>query len=326
VELESVCSIPVQEFLVTRLAFTLDGRYVLIGHRHLALYEILSGRAVRTFPFDAFVASLGFSTDGRYLAAVNEDDHLPRTRGLARVFDLATGAVVWETEPPRPVEAGCFLESPDGLVFLCNTPSAAGSSRLSGCRLPSGEPAPGLDLPGWSIREMAARGGALTLFGREQVAQICEIEGAALALYPFKIGTYSYPQGAPGLLRRIASGAGLSSLSPRGQMLALEVIDAHAREHHLSLVALDSNAEARLALAPDTLPAFAFSHDGAQFACLNQDSDSAGGLLRIWDTRTLEPLGRTAFPCHYHKIALHWPTRRLAALGAGRCDILLIHD
>ena len=24
--------------------------------------------------------------------------------------------------------------------------------------------------------------------------------------------------------------------------------------------------------------------------------------------------------------ALHWPTRRLAALGAGRCDILLVHD
>jgi WD40 repeat protein len=326
VEIESVCSIPVQDFLVTRLAFTLDGHYVLIGHRHLTLYEILSGRALRTFPFDAFVGSLGFSPDRRYLAAVNEDDHLPRTRGLARVFDLATAAVVWETEPPRPVEAGCFLESPDGLVFLCNTPSAGGSSRLSGCRLPSGDPVPVLDLPGWSIREMAARGGALTLFGREQVAQICEIEGAALALYPFKVGTYSYPQGAPGPLRRIASGAGPSSLSPRGQMLALEAIDAHAREHHLSLVALDSNAEARLALAPDTLPAFAFSHDGAQFACLNQDTDSAGGLLRIWDTRTLEPLGRTPFPCHYHKIALHWPTRRLAALGAGRCDILLIHD
>ena len=325
-QLESVCSIPVQDFLVTRLAFTPDGRYVLMGHRDLTLYEILSGRALRTFPFDAFVGSLAFSPDGRYLAAVNEDDHLPRTRGLARVFDLSTAARLWETEPPRPVEAGCFLESPDGLVFLCNTPSADGSSRLTGCRLPSGDPAPALDLPGWSIREMAAHGGAVTLFGREQVAQICEIEGAALASYPFKVGTYSYPQGAPGPLRRMASGAGLSSLSPRGQMLALEAIDGQAREHHLSLVALDSGAEARLALAPDTLPAFAFSHDGAQFACLNQDSDSSGCLLRIWDTSTLEPLGRALFPSHYHKLALHWPTRRLAALGAGRCDILVIHD
>jgi hypothetical protein len=240
VQLESVCSIPVQDFLVTRVAFTLDGRYVF------------------------------------YLAAANEDDHLPRTRGLARVWDLSTGAVLRETAPPRPVEAGCFLDSSDGLVFLCNTPSAAGSSRLSGCRLPSGDPAPALDLPGWSIREMAAHGGAVALFGREQVAEICEIEGTALALYPFPAGTYSYPQGASGPLRSIASSGGFSSLSPRGQMLALEAIDARAREHHLSLVALDTKAEARLALAPDKLAAFAFSHDGAQFACLNQDSDSTG--------------------------------------------------
>jgi WD40 repeat protein len=77
VRLESVCSIPIEEYLITRLAFTPDGRYVIVGHRDLTLYEILSGRAVRTFPFEAFAGCLAVSPDGRYLACVNEDDHQP---------------------------------------------------------------------------------------------------------------------------------------------------------------------------------------------------------------------------------------------------------
>ena len=326
VRLESVCSFPIEEYLVTRLAFTPDGRRVVIGHRDLTLYEILSGKAVRRFPFEAFAASIAFSPDGRYLACVNEDDRQPRTRGLARVFDIETGDVMWETQPAHPVEAGCFVEYPHGLAFLCKEASGDRFNRVSGCRLPWCDAAPGIDLPEWNIREMAACGATVVLFGRDRVARTCEIEGAALEFYPFKVGAYSYPEGAPARLRRIAVGAGLSRLSPCGQMLALEVIDFHAREHHLSLLGLETGAEARLALAPDALPAFAFSSDGEQFACLNEDPETAGGLLRIWDTRTLSPLGRTPFPSHYHKIALHWPTRRLGAIGGGRCDIGLIHN
>jgi WD40 repeat protein len=326
VRLESVCSIPIEEYLITRLAFTPDGRYVVVGHRDPTLYEILSGRAVRTFPFEAFAACLAVSPDGRYLACVNEDDHQPRTRGLARVFDIETGDVVWETQPLRPIETGCFLEHPDGLVFLRREEAADGSNRLSGCRLPGCDAAPGFDLPEWNIREMAACGNAVALFGRERIAKTCEIEGTALEFHPFKVGTYSYPEGAPGRVRRIPAGAGPSRLSPGGRMLALDMIDFHAREHYVSLIGLETGAEARLALVPDALPAFAFSHDGEQFACLNEDPETAGGLLRVWDTQTLNPLGRTSFPSHYHKIALHWPKRRLAAVGGGRCDVALIHN
>lgn len=323
--LESVCSIPIEEFLITRLAFTPDGHRVVIGHRDLTLYEVLSGKAVRRFPFDAFAASVSFSPDGRYLACVNEDDRQPGTRGLARVFDSETGEVVWETGLPHPVETGCFLENPDGLVFLCKEISAGGLNRLAGCRLPWADAAPALELPEWNIREVAACGSAITVFGRERVATTCEIEGAALDFYPFKVGTYSYPDGVPAQVRRIAVGAGLSRLSPCGQILAIEVIDFHAREHHLSLFHAGNGAEARLALAPDVLPALAFSGDGAQFVCLNEDPETSEGLLRLWDTGTMKALGRTPFPSHYHQLALHWPTRRLAALGGGRCDIGLIH-
>lgn len=326
VRLESVCSIPIEEYLVTRLEFTPDGRHVVVGHRDLTLYDILSGRAVRTFPFEAFASRVAISPDGRYLACVNEDDHRPKTHGLARVFEIETGEVAWETRPPRPVETGCFLEQADGLVFLCREEAADGSTRLSGCRLPGCDAAPGLDLPDWNIREMVACGSAVALFGRERAARTCEIEGTEFEFHPFKVGTYSYPEGVPGWVRRIPAGAGPSRLSPGGRMLALDMIDFHAHEHYLSLVGLETGAEARLALAPDAVPAFAFSHDGGQFACLNEDPETAGGLLRVWDTQTLNPLERTSFPSHYHKIALHWPKRRLAAIGGGRCDVALIHN
>jgi WD40 repeat protein len=320
-----VCSVPIEEYLVTRLAFTPDGRHVVVGHRDLSLIEILSGRVVRRFAFEAFAAAAAFSPDGQYLACVNEDDHQPKTHGLVRIFDIESGETIWETKPPQPVETGCFLDQADGLVFLWKHASADGSNRLIGSRLPSGDTAPGIDLPGWDLREVAAGRGSVTLFGRERAAKTCKIEGASLEFHPFQAGACSYPQGVFGRVRRVGIGAGMSRLSPRGQMVAIEVVDFHARAHHLSLIGLENGAEARLPLVPDALPAFAFSEDGGQFACLAEDPETADGLLRIWDTATLAPLGRTPFPNHYHQLALHWPTRRLAAIGDGRCDVRLIH-
>ncbi len=318
--LDSVCSIPIDEFLATRLAFTPDGQHIVIGHRSLTQYGILSGRAVRTYPFEAFTAGIEFSPDGRYLACVNDDDRQPNTSGLARIFDTETGELVWQAETPRPVEAGCWVENGNGLAFLYRE-----GTRLAGCLVPSREPVPPIDLPDWNVREVAANGDSLTLFGQDSTPTICQIEGASLDFYPFKVGTFAYPSGAGGPVRKVAVGAGRSKLSPGGQLLAIEVIDFGARTHHLSLIVVETGAEGRLALAADSVPAFAFSGDGEQFLCLNEDAENGGGLLRLWETRTMKLLGRTPFPSHYHALALHWPTRRLAAIGGGRCDIGLIH-
>ncbi len=318
--LESVCSIPTEEFLATRLAFTPDGQHIVIGHRGLTQYGILSGRPVRTYPFDAFVAAIEFSPDGRFIACVNDDDRQPKTRGLAGIFDTESGQLLWQLETARPIETGCFLED----TFLYKEFLPGGGTRLTACRLGGGD-APAIDLPDWNVREIAASGGAVTLFGQDSAPTVCDIEGASLDFYPFKVGTVLYPDGAQGPVRRVALGAGRSKLAPGGQSLALELIDFRSRTHCVSLIRVETGAEGQLALAADSVPAFAFSGDGEQFLCLTEDAESGGALLRLWETRTMKLIGRTSFPSHYHTVALHWPARRLAAIGGGRCDIGLIH-
>lgn len=283
-------------------------------------YGILSGRAVRTYPFDAFAAAIEFSPDGRFIACVNDDDRQPKTRGLAGIFDTESGELLRQLETERPIETGCFIED----TFLYKEPLPGGGNRLTGCRLDGGV-APAIDLPDWNVREIAATGATVTLFGQDPAPTVCTIEGASLDFYPFKVGTVLYPDGAQGRVRKLALGAGRSKLAPGGQLLALELIDFHSRTHRVSLISVETGAEGRLALAADSVPAFAFSHDGEQFLCLTEDAESGGVLLRLWETRTMNLLGRTSFPSHYHSVALHWPTRRLAAIGGGRCDIGLIH-
>jgi hypothetical protein len=325
VRLDSVCSIPIDDFLATRLDFTPDGQHIVIGHRSLTQYGILSGRAVRTYPFEAFAAEIEFSPDGRYIACVNDDDRQPGTRGLAKVFDTESGELLWKAEPPRPIQTGCFLEDRHGLRFLYREVLDGGATRLTGCRLPWCDAAPALELPGWNLREVAANDAFVTLFGQDSAPTTCRIEGASLEFYPFKVRKLACPDDADNQARKVAIGAGRSKLASGGQWLALEVIDFRARAHHLSLIDVVNGAEGRLSLAPDSIPVFAFSRGGEHFLCLNEDPESGGALLRLWETRTMKLLGRTPFPPHYHALALHWPTRRLAAIGGGRCDIGLIH-
>lgn len=317
--LDSVCSIPLDEFLATRLAFTPDGQHLVIGHRSLTQYEILSGKTVRTFPFEAFAGAIDFSPDGRYLGCVNGDDRQPKSGGLAAIFDMETGSQLWRQETACPIETGCFIQDRDGLAFLYRE-----TVHLAGLRIPSFEPLPPIELPDWNLREVTANGDSLTLFGQDSEPTVCQIEGAALNFYAFKVGMLDYPTNARTRVRKVAVGAGQSKLSPGGRLLAIEWIDFAAGAHLLSLIAVETGAEGRLMLPVDSVPAFAFSGDGEQFLCLIDDEESGGGLLRLWETRTMKLLGRTPFPSHYHTLALHWPTRRLAAIGGGRCDIGLI--
>jgi hypothetical protein len=326
--LESVCSIPINDLLLTRVAFTPDARHIAIGHRNLTLFEVLSGKAVRTFRFDAFAGAIEFSADGRYLGCANLRDNHPKTRGLARVFEVETGRIVFEAAPAHPVEAACFVEDGDGLIFVYKdmlppaNGSRSGSSVLAGVRLPRGERVFRRELPSWDVREIAFGGRAIVVFGQDTRDHAFRVEGARLQARPFKLACCSYPDGAVSEPAHLGIGGGLAKLSPRGNMLAREVIDFEARERRLSLLDLDRRNRIAQPLPHDALPALAFSRDGSHLVCLFEGEH--GGVLRLWNCDGPALEAETQFDPQFHHLALDWDTRRIAAIGGGRCDIALI--
>jgi WD40 repeat protein len=333
VQLESVCSIPVEEFLLTRVAFRPDGHHIVVGHRDLTLYEVLSGKAVRSFPFEGFLGCARFSSDGRYLAAANENDNHPHTTGLAKVFEVDSGETLVEIRTRFPIRAACFLESPQGTIFLYRDtePDHGGASpfhrnRVRGCRLGSSQPVFGLEFPAWEIRDMAA-GSAFALFGLDSVGKVHDIEGASLTIRQYKVGAYSYPAGARLRILGLGIGAGISAFSPEGRLLALELVDFRANRRQLSLLNVDTGVGTNLLLLPsDVMPALAFCEDGSRLLSLCDDPSTPSAALRLWDTASLRQIGDAHIGMQYHAIALNWPTRRIAALGGGKCDIAVIRD
>jgi hypothetical protein len=328
VRLESVCSIPVSDLLLTRVAFTPDAQYVAIGHRNQTLFEVLSGMPVRTFRFDAFAGHIAFSADGRYLGCVNLRDNHPNTRGLARVFEVETGRIVFEALTAHPVEAACFAEDSGGSLFVYNdrlapaNGSKFGSSVLAGVRLPRGEPVFRRELPGWDVRDIAFNGSSIVIFGQDTRGHAIRVEGATLQVRPFKVACFSYPDGAISEPTHLGIGGGLARLSPRGNLLAREVIDFEARKRYLSLVDLESGRKTTQPLPHDSLPTLAFSREGAHLISL-ADGDH-GSVLRLWDCAGPALQAETHFDSRFHHLALDWDTRRIAAIGLGRCDIALI--
>jgi hypothetical protein len=331
VQLDSVCSFPVEELLLTHLLFRPDGHHIAIGHHSLTLYEVLSGKPVRTFSFGRFVAWCGFSADGRYLAAVNVGDHRPQTDGLARVYEVDSGQLVFEARPRFPVQAACFRGQREDTVFLFrDTLPAPGDGlpgrreRIRGVRLPSLEPDCDLELPGWRVRQVAV-GAGLALLGQDEASTCYEVEGASLSYRRYKVAACSYPVGNSRRVRNLGFGVGQTCLSADGRWLALEGPDFPAGQRQLILVNIEAGTAAvLLALPAEVIPAFCFSLDGGHLLSLSEDPEGGGNRLQLWDTSTGRQVAHTTLGLQYQAVALNWPTRRIAALGGGKCDIGLI--
>lgn len=330
-QLDSVCSFPVEEILLTHVLFRPDGHHIAIGHRSLILYEVLSGKPVRTFNFGRFVAWCGFSADGRYLAAVNVGDHRPQTDGLARVYEVDSGQLVFEARPRFPVQAACFRGQGDDTVFLYRDALAAPGDglpgrreRIRGVRLPSLKIDCELELPGWRVRHMAA-GKQLALFGQDEASTCYEVEGASLSYRRYKVGCCSYPAGNSRRVRNLGLGVGQACPSADGRRLALERPDFRAGRRQLSLVDVEAGKAAVLmSLAADVIPAFSFSLDGERLLSLSEDLEGGCNRLQLWDTSTGRQVAHSTLGLQYQAVALNWPTRRIAALGGGKCDISLM--
>lgn len=330
-QLDAVCSFPVEELLLTHLLFRPEGHQIAIGHHSLTLYEVLSGRPVRTFSFGRFVAWCGFSADGRYLAAVNVGDHRPQTDGLARVYEVDSGQLVFEARPRFPVQAACFRGEGDETVFLYRHAWPAPGDglpgrreRIRGVRLPSLEIACELELPGWRVRQLGA-GARLALFGQDEASTRYEVEGASLSYRRYKVGLCSYPAGNSRRVRNLGFGVGQACLSADGRWLALERPDFRAGQRQLSLADIEAGeATVLLSLPAEVIPAFSFSRDGERLLSLSEDLEGGCNRLQMWDTSTGRQVGNTTLGLQYQAVALNWPTRRIAALGGGKCDIGLI--
>jgi WD40 repeat protein/serine/threonine protein kinase len=79
---------------VWTVAFSADGRLAATGgkDRTAQLWDVATGRRLHRLPHDHWVRALAFSPDGRTLLTGSGD----RTSGLARLWDVATGAPVGE--------------------------------------------------------------------------------------------------------------------------------------------------------------------------------------------------------------------------------------
>lgn len=326
--LESVCSIPVNDLLLTRIAFTPDARYIAVGHRSLTLFEVLSGKAVRTLRFDAFTGSISFTGDGRYACCANVRDNHPNTRGLARVFEVETGSIVFEAATAGAVEAACFIEDAAGPIFVYKDTLAPTNgfqlrpSVLVGVRVPGGEPVFRRELPVWDVRDIAPAENSIVIFGQDMRGHAFHVEGATLQVRPFQLASCSYPDGALSEPTQLGIGSGLAKLSPRGNTLVRDEIDFEAQERYLSLLDLETRRKVVHPLRHDALPALAFSRDGSHMISLSEDEH--GGILRLWNCTGPELEGEAPFDPQFHHLALDWGTRRVAAVGGGRCDIALI--
>jgi hypothetical protein len=126
-------------------------------------------------------------------------------------------------------------------------------------------------------------------------------------------------------VRNLGFGVGLACLSPDGRFLALERPDFRAGERQLCLVNIEAGTVSVLLTLPaDVIPAFTFSRESAHLLSLSEDPEDASNRLRLWDTTTGKQVAHTALGLHYQAVALNWPTRRIAVLGGGKCDIGLI--
>jgi hypothetical protein len=318
IELQLVRSFPVEEFLLTRLAFSPDGTEIAVGHKPFRTYDVETGALKAEFDYPEFLAELRYSPDGRYIAAANVGDNHPATRGRVSLFHAATGKLHWTAEAGAPVETCAFSVNDPARAALYWNDGVV----LSGAALDSGAALPEVALPPVAVRGLACPpDGGFVCFGRDAEGTAQQVEGADLLFRKFRLLRLAAAGGQSNSID-LGIGAGVHALSPDGKLLAVELVDFKNNERHVSLVDVETGVEANLVpLEANTLPVLAFGLGSEYFLCMKEDAEGDFNRLRIWRTSDLKLVGEAQLPLAYHSMAVNLDQSLLAFLGAGELAI-----
>lgn len=327
IQLEPVHSFPIEEYLLTRLAFSPDGAEIAVGHKQFRTYSAETGEPRTEFGYSGFLAQLRYSPDGRFIAAANVADNHPTTRGRVELFAAATGASCWAAEAPLPVETCAFRpqgEEPAALFWHEALPVAGAPARaqIAGAIVDPHQALAAVALPDFQVRGLACSDRGFVCFGREAVGAVQQVEGADLIFRKFRLLGVE-PGGKVKSDIDLGIGAGVHALSPDGKLLAVEMVDFKNNERHVSLIDVETGVEANLLpLEANTLPVLEFGLGSEYLLCMKEDADDSFNRLRIWRTSDLKLLGEAQVDLAFHSLTTCLEHSLVALLGGGKLDIM----
>lgn len=315
IQLELIRSQPVEEYLLTRMAFSPDGTEIAIGHKRFRTLAAESGETRAEFEFPDFLAQLRYSPDGGTIAAANVGDNHPATRGRLGVFDTASGSLRWQATAAQPVEACAFTSAAPSAVYWNDGAALAGSP------LTAHQPLVPIPLAHLQLRGLACTPHGLVCFGRESNGAVQQIEGADLVFRKFRLRSLDLHGGVRNDID-LGIGAGVHALAPDGKLLAVEMVDFKNNERHVSLIDVETGVEANLLpLEANTLPVLAFGLGSEFFLCMKEDAEANFNVLKVWRTSDLKLLGEARVDLAFHSLATCLEHSLVAFLGGGKLEV-----
>lgn len=330
IKLDLIHSFPIEEYLLTRLALSPDATEIAVGHKHFRTYDAETGTARAEFAYPEFLAHLGYSPDGRFIAAANVADNHPRTRGRLDLFDAASGELRFTAEAPLPVETAAF-DATGGYLYW-NHPQPVSVDALNttveggvaGVDLNTLQPLDRVALPQLQIRNLAIAGKAFACFGRDAHGEAQTVEDANLIFRHFRLHT-ARPNGEKVREFDLGIGAGVSTLSPDGRLLAVEMVDFRNNERHVSVIDVETGVEANLLpLEANTLPVLEFGMGSEYLLCMKEDAEANYNVLRLWRTEDLKLVGEVQIDLSYHTMTSCLAHSTVAFLGGGKLDLFAL--
>ena len=324
IQLERQGSFPIEEYLLTRMAFSPDGQEIAVGHKNFRTYSAETGEARAEFEFGDFLAQLRYSPDGRYIAAANVSDNHPTTRGRIGVFAAASGKTQWMAAAPLPVEAFAFRpQAPAALYWNHPLPveGAQPQAALEGALIEPKRELQRVTLPAFQVRGLACPADGFVCFGREAAGAVQQVEGADLIFRKFRLLSLD-AEGRPKNDIDLGIGAGVHALSPDGKLLAVEMVDFKNNERHVSLIDVETGVEANLLpLEANTLPVFDFGLGSEYFLCMKEDAEANYNTLRLWRTADLKLVGEAQVDLAFHSMANCLEHSTVAFLGGNKLEV-----